>query len=37
MEKFNPEEKLRKFVLKYLKENTTNETANFFELGQANI
>jgi transposase len=37
MEKFNPEEKLRKSVLKYLKEHTTNETANFFELGTATV
>jgi transposase len=37
MEKFNPEEKLRKSVIKYLKEHTTNETANFFELGTATV
>jgi transposase len=37
MEKFNSEEKLRKSVIKYLKEHTTNETANFFELGTATV
>jgi len=37
MEKFNPEEKLRKSVIKYLKEHTTNETASFFELGTATV
>jgi transposase len=37
MEKFNPEEKLRKAVLKYLKEHTTNGTACFFELGTATV
>ena len=37
MEKFNPEEKLRKSVLKYLKEHTISETARFFELGTATV
>jgi transposase len=37
MEKFNPEEKLRKSVLKYLKEHTISETASFFELGTATV
>ena len=37
MEKFNPEEKLRKSVLKYLKEYTISETASFFELGTATV
>lgn len=37
MEKFNPEEKLRKSALKYLKEYSISETASFFELGTATI
>jgi transposase len=37
MEKFNPEKKLRKSVIKYLKEHTIGETASFFELGTATV
>jgi transposase len=37
VEKFNPEEKLRKSVIKYLKDHTINETAYFFEVGASTV
>jgi transposase len=37
MELLNFQEKLRKAVLKYEKNHTINETADFFELGTATI
>ena len=37
MEKFNPEKKLRKSVIKYFKDHTVFETADFFEIGTATV